>query len=155
MTGAASAGLRSNGNFNGLENNTFTSNNPNDLKHLNSPAMNQPFNAPQNVNTTMPNLKGSSQVGNGSSLFGKEVNSVINHKETVIKTQREIIKKLYLKNMSIEKSLKLSREVVKNLKKKLQEHGIPLPDIELQEDSRDIEQAIMEISGLTADKKDD
>jgi hypothetical protein len=41
--------------------------------------------------------------------------------------------------MSIEKSLKLSREVVKNLKKKLQEHGIPLPDIELQEDSRDIE----------------
>jgi hypothetical protein len=46
MTGAASAGLRSNGNFNGLENNTFTSNNPNDLKHLNSPAMNQPFNAP-------------------------------------------------------------------------------------------------------------
>ena len=54
----------------------------------------------------------------------------LERKEEVVKAQRQVLSKMFGKLTNFEKNLRITRNIIKKLKTRLLENGIPLPDID-------------------------
>ena len=54
----------------------------------------------------------------------------IEKKEEVIRARRQVLSKMFGKLSNFERTLKITRNIVKKLKNRLLEAGVPLPDVD-------------------------
>lgn len=60
----------------------------------------------------------------------RELLRAIEKKEEVIRAQRQVLSKMFGKLSNFERTLKITRNIVKKLKNRLLEAGVPLPDVD-------------------------